>query len=61
MYGALVPGGWPDRGPFRVVGDFFRRIFGRRQAANQVDATERADGEGSESAIAEPAQEEPDK
>ena len=60
MCGAPVPGGCPDRGPFRAVGDSFRRIFGRRNSTNHVDATERAD-ESSESAIAEPAQEEPDR
>ena len=30
IYGAPVPGGWPDRGPLQVIGDALGRFFGRR-------------------------------
>ncbi len=37
MYGAPVPGGWPHRGPFRVVGDAAVRLFRKRKSVDGED------------------------
>lgn len=31
IYGAPVPAGWPNRGPFRIVAQALARLFGRRE------------------------------
>ncbi len=47
IYGAPVPGGWPNRGPFRVVGDALGRIFPRRKSATREEVTSRPYDDGS--------------
>lgn len=32
VYGTPVPGGWPDRGPFQVLGHALGRVFRRRNS-----------------------------
>ena len=32
IYGAPVPGGWPNRGPLPVVGEARARLFSRRDS-----------------------------
>jgi hypothetical protein len=48
VYGTPVPGGWPNRGPFRVVGEALARLFGRRVSGDAKDVTDRPDDGGSE-------------
>ena len=48
IYGAPVPGGWPNRGPFRVVGEALARLFGRRDSRDAEDVTDPADDAWSE-------------
>jgi hypothetical protein len=43
IYGAPVPGGWPNRGPFRVVGEALARLFGRRDSCDPEVVTDRPD------------------
>jgi hypothetical protein len=33
IYGAPVPGGWPNRGPFQVLAHALGRVFSRRKSA----------------------------
>ncbi len=47
IYGAPVPGGWPNRGPFRVVGDTVGRIFRRRKSTTHEEVTHRPDDDPS--------------
>ena len=46
--GAPVPGGWPNRGPFRVVGEALARLFGRRDSRDAEDVTDPPDDARSE-------------
>ena len=46
IYGAPVPGGWPNRGPFRVVGDALGRLF--RRSHHGEDGKDRPDDGRSE-------------
>jgi hypothetical protein len=32
IHGAPVPGGWPNRGPFQVLGHALRGVFGQRNS-----------------------------
>jgi len=41
IYGAPVPGGWPNRGPFRVVGEAVGRLFRRRESPDGEGVTDR--------------------
>ncbi len=41
IYGAPVSGGWPNRGPFRVVGDAVGRLFRKRKSADREEVTHR--------------------
>ncbi len=47
IYGAPVPGGWPNRGPFRVVGDAVGRVFRKRKSADREEVTHRPDDDRS--------------
>jgi len=49
IYGAPVPGGWPDSGPFRVLRDGLARGFGRRTSGGRGEAGSRPGGENSDS------------
>ncbi len=62
IYGAPVPGGWPDRGPFQVLGDAVGRLFGRRTRKNREDKQgPPADDGSSEAGKTQPAQHLPDE
>ena len=37
IYGAPVPGGWSERGPFQVLGDALSRVVGRRRSGDRAD------------------------
>lgn len=45
IYGAPVPGGWPDKGPFRILGDALGRRFGRRSSKNNAKSERPANNE----------------
>ncbi len=47
IYGAPVPGGWPNRGPFRVVGDALGRLFRAGKPADRDAVTHRPDDDRS--------------
>lgn len=47
MYGAPVPGGWPGRGPFRVLRDALGKPFrSRRRLKDAAEAERREAGTG---------------
>ncbi len=43
IYGAPVPSGWPDRGPFRFLGDALGKLFRRPVSAHREPVVERPD------------------
>ncbi len=45
IYGAPVPGGWPDRGPFHILGNALGRVFSRRKSGDSAEALRRPAGE----------------
>jgi hypothetical protein len=47
IYGSPVPGGWPNRGPFRVVGDALGRLFRKGKSADRDEVTNRPDDDRS--------------
>lgn len=47
IYGCPVPGGWPNRGPFRVVGDALGRLFRTGKSADRDEVTHRPDDDRS--------------
>lgn len=59
IYGAPVPGGWPNRGPFRVVSEALRKLFGSRVAGPGVGEERHVEGgSGPDSSDQSPRQEE---
>ena len=61
IYGAPVPGGWPDRGPFQVLGNALSRVFGRRRSGDRADERRRPADDDREPKSANPAEHEPEK
>ena len=57
IYGAPVPGGWPDRGPFQVLGHALRRVFSRRSGKSRVGEQRPPEGGGPGSSSAQPRRE----
>ncbi len=58
IYGAPVPGGWPNRGPFQVLGHALGRVFSRRNSKAHPEAQRPPAGANPE---APNAQHQPDK
>lgn len=61
IYAAPVPGGWPDRGPFEVLGNALGRVFGRRKLGDRAEARPRPAGDSPEPTSANPAEHDPEK
>ncbi len=61
IYGAPVPGGWPDRGPFQVLGDTLGRVFGRRSRKNRSEEQRPPADDSSGSTSRLPTQHQPDE
>lgn len=61
IYGAPVPGGWPDRGPFQVLGDALGRVFSRRKLGDGAEARRRPAGDTSQPTRETEAEADPEK
>jgi hypothetical protein len=61
IYGAAVPGGWPDRGPFQVIGDAVGRVFPWRSRKNRADQQGPPTDGSSGAPKTQPARDQPDE
>ncbi len=61
IYGAPVPGGWPDRGPFQVLGDALGGLFRRRNSKDRARAQRPQTDDSSGAASAQLAQQQDDE
>ena len=61
IYGAPVPGGWPGRGPFQVLGDALGRVFSRRKSTDGAEARRRPAGDTSQPTRETVAEADPEK
>lgn len=46
VYGAPVPGGWPDKGPLRVIAGAFSKFFVRRYSASSGETRKESEIRG---------------
>lgn len=61
IYGAPVPGGWPDRGPFKVFGNALGRLFHRRRSGGRADGRCNPPGDSPEPTSATTAEHDPEE
>ena len=61
IYGAPVPGGWPDRGPFQVLGNALGRVFSRRKSGDSAQARRRPAGDTPQPTSEIAAEDDPEK
>jgi len=61
VYGSPVRGGWPDRGPFQVLGDAMGRVFGPWKSGDRAEARRRPEADSPEPTSADPAKQDSDK